>query len=183
MAPWHSQTRPTWGSNLFLIQSGWSTLFLLKIMASDSEVLILIPVAANYTSASWKSPADKGNRVTSSAKSRKEMLQPPKWRPSLTWPRNFVTDSVHNVYRQRAALQESNTNKNDYELLLPVWTKLSLWFYSNLMGCNNGADTPYFQSSPTGSPEEFALQVHNVHVDWLGKFPSTFNILQKIKSC
>ncbi|KAL3987830.1 uromodulin [Sarotherodon galilaeus] len=64
----------TWGRNSSLTQSEHSTLFRLRIMASDLEVLILTPTAShstsNRSSASWRPSPDEANRTTSSAKSR-----------------------------------------------------------------------------------------------------------------
>lgn len=52
-------------------------------MASDFEVLILIPTAsqaaANLSSACWKPPPDEANNIKSSAKGRDVILKIPLW--------------------------------------------------------------------------------------------------------
>ena len=65
-----------------------STLFRLRTMDSDLEVLILIPAAShsavNRSSKSWRSRSDEANRTTSSAKSRDPILRSPNRTPPLT---------------------------------------------------------------------------------------------------
>ena len=67
-----------WGSASLPLQS---TVFWQRTMASDLEVLTLIPTAshsaANRPSACWRSRSDGANRTTSSAKSRDAILRSP----------------------------------------------------------------------------------------------------------
>ncbi len=75
----------TWGRIPFLTWRGHSTLFWLRTMDSDLEVLILIPaasrLAANRSSESLRSRPDEANRTTSSAKRSDPILRLPNQTP------------------------------------------------------------------------------------------------------
>lgn len=81
---------------------GHSTFFWSRTMASDLEVLILIPAAlhsaANHPSAYWKSVFDDANRTLPSAKSGDRILKSSKPYTIclLAAPRN----SIHKNYEQ-----------------------------------------------------------------------------------
>lgn len=81
----------------FHTQSEQSTFFRQRTMASDFEVLILIPAdsqsAANFSSACRRSPTEEAGKTTSSAKSRDVILRLLSWTQVLVL---FVPrDPVH----------------------------------------------------------------------------------------
>ena len=79
----------TWGRISSPTRRVHSTVFRLRTMDSDLEVLILIPAAlqsaANRSSESWRSWSDEANRTTSSAKSSDLILRSPNRTPSTPW--------------------------------------------------------------------------------------------------
>lgn len=68
----------TCGRTFFFTWSEHSTLFQLRAMASNLELLILIP-AASHSVASCSSMHDEDRRTTLSAKSRHGILRSPNW--------------------------------------------------------------------------------------------------------
>lgn len=75
-----------WGSGSSQTRSGDFTLFWLRSMILDLEVLILISAAShlvtNRCTASWRSLLDEDNTTTSFAKCYPEMLRPTWLRPN-----------------------------------------------------------------------------------------------------
>ena len=119
----------------------------LRTMASDLEVLILIPAAsaANCPSVSWRSLFDEANTTTSSANSRN----------GIEWPLNLT--SLGFTYRTEPVTKDSLGEDhpwlgNRFDLLLATWTKLWLWQYRDWMVSNRRPFTPYSWSNPHRTP-------------------------------
>lgn len=74
---------------LFLTQGVHFTLFQLRTISSDLELLILIPTSshlvANCSSASTRPPPDETKKTISLVKSRNKILRMLKWKISTTW--------------------------------------------------------------------------------------------------
>lgn len=108
---WGRISSPTWRRD--------DTLFQLRIMGSDLDMPIFIPIAshsdANHSSESWRSLLDNANSIKSSAKSKDAILRPPNQTSS--------TPQLHSVHKgydricgkgQPCQSQTHTGNKSDF---------------------------------------------------------------------
>jgi len=131
-------------------------IFRQRTMASDLEVLTLIPTAAhstaNHPSACWRSQSDVADRTTSSAKSRDAILRSPN--RTLSTPRlhlEILSMKItnHKQNRDKGQPWQSPTPTENVLVFVPrIRTLLSLCLYKDRMARTNGPGTPYSRSTP-----------------------------------
>ncbi len=136
------------------IFSGQFISFLLRTMASDLKVQILILAAshsaANQSSECWRSQIDDAIRTTS-AKSSDEILSLPNCNPTPRQLRLILSIKNHKQdWWEGQPRQRSTPTGNEFSLLLRTWTQLSLWEYRDWIALSSNP----LPHTPTISPEE-----------------------------
>ncbi|XP_060894277.1 uncharacterized protein LOC132974322 [Labrus mixtus] len=149
----------TWGKDSLPTRRAQSTYFRQRTMASDLEVLTLIPAAshsaANHPNACWRFQLEEANKTTSSAKSRDEILRSPNWKPSS--PRLLLEilflKITNRIGDKRQPWRRPTRTGNVSDFVPRMWTQLPLWSYRDRMARTNGTGAPYSRSTPHMIPE------------------------------